>query len=368
MARRGDGIQQRGKTWWLDLMHRGERHVVRIGSHINRTIAKELAQVERGKVLRGEAGIGRQRKDVSFKGARKRFEEWLRANRKAHTADSYAECLDRLAKTFESKRLGQITTAELERYKESRLTGERGKVSVNRELAVLSSMFNRCRTWGFVEGENPATKATRFKESRGRIRFLEWDEEARLLAAATEPPRTIILLGTDAGLRIEAEALTLPWSGIDFRRDLVTVGAGYAKNSEQRSIPMTPRLKEALVAHRFRQGKQDLAQPVFVNRRGDPLRSIRNIFDAARVAAKLGDDVTPHVCRHTFASRLVMAGADIRTVQELIGHKRIEMTMRYSRLSPQHKARAVALLTPPAPEKFHNAIHNTAPETASKTV
>jgi len=180
-------------------------------------------------------------------------------------------------------------------------------------------MINRCRTLGLAEVDNPVPKATRFRESAGRIRFLESEEQARILEAATEPLRTIILLGTDAGLRIEAEALSLRWSGIDFRRELLTVDAAYAKHSERRSIPLNARLKQALLAHRFRAGKQDAGSPVFQNRRGRPLRSIRNIFEAARDAAGLGDDVTPHVCRHTFASRLVMAGVDISTVKELMG-------------------------------------------------
>src|SRR4030095_11371290 len=58
MARHGDGIYQRGKTWWLDFTHRGERHVVRLGKNISRTVAGELARVQRGAILKGEAGIG----------------------------------------------------------------------------------------------------------------------------------------------------------------------------------------------------------------------------------------------------------------------------------------------------------------------
>ena len=58
MARRGDGIYQRGKTWWLDFTHRGGRHVVRLGKNISRTVAGELARVQRGAILKGEAGIG----------------------------------------------------------------------------------------------------------------------------------------------------------------------------------------------------------------------------------------------------------------------------------------------------------------------
>jgi hypothetical protein len=78
MARRGDGIYLRGRTWWLDFVHRGDRHIVRIGKNINRTVAKEIAQVERGRILRGEAGIGKKRKDVLFDKVTLAFLEWAK--------------------------------------------------------------------------------------------------------------------------------------------------------------------------------------------------------------------------------------------------------------------------------------------------
>ena len=58
MARRGDGIYLRGRTWWLDFLHEGKRHVVRIGKGINRTAAGEIARVQRAAILKGEVGIG----------------------------------------------------------------------------------------------------------------------------------------------------------------------------------------------------------------------------------------------------------------------------------------------------------------------
>ena len=70
MARRGDGIYLRGKTWWLDFTHDGKRHVARLGKGINRTAAGELAQVQRAAILKGEAGIGgAKRKDPHLRDA-----------------------------------------------------------------------------------------------------------------------------------------------------------------------------------------------------------------------------------------------------------------------------------------------------------
>jgi len=70
----------------------------------------------------------------------------------------------------------------------------------------------------------------------------------------------------------------------------------------------------------------------------------REPFERMRAAAKLGKDVIVHSLRHTYNSRLIMAGADVRTVQELAGHKTIGMTIRYAHLAPEHKRRVIGLL------------------------
>ncbi len=89
-------------------------------------------------------------------------------------------------------------------------------------------------------------------------------------------------------------------------------------------------------------------------RKGGPWkqhRSIRTAFATACKRAKLSD-VTPHVIRHTFASRLVMRGADLRTVQELGGWKSLAMVQRYAHLSQDHKRQAIELLVENSPTKI----------------
>ena len=93
---------------------------------------------------------------------------------------------------------------------------------------------------------------------------------------------------------------------------------------------------------------------VFVKKDGSPYRKRpRTAFENACKRAGL-KDVSPHCLRHTFASRLVMAGVDLKTVQELGGWADLKMLMRYAHLSPGHKRQAVEKLG-----AFHNAFHNT---------
>jgi len=97
--------------------------------------------------------------------------------------------------------------------------------------------------------------------------------------------------------------------------------------------------KTALIRHR----KHPESPYIFCNMDGRPLRNVRkSFFTALKKSAIL--DFHFHDLRHTFASQLVMAGVDLNTVRELLGHKKIEMTLRYSHLSPDHKKRAVDIL------------------------
>src|SRR2546425_2684082 len=139
MARRGDGIYQRGRAWWLDFPRRGERHVTRLGKNISRTVASELARVQRGAILKGEAGIGGpKRKDPLFDDAVKEFVAWAKTNRKARTAGDYEGILGRLKAPFGGRHLGQIDELSIERHKRARVAAG-APVAVNRELAVLKS-------------------------------------------------------------------------------------------------------------------------------------------------------------------------------------------------------------------------------------
>ena len=340
MARRGDGIYLRGKTWWLDFTHEGKRHVTRLGRNISRTVAGELARVQRGATLKGEAGIAQKRKDVTFDQAKAEFLKWAAANKRPRTLRTYTQCLEALARSFTGKRLGQISAFDVERHKRARI--EAGvRVMVNREIAVLRALYNRCMDWGKYEGANPVRTVKLVKESEGRIRFLEPDEERGLLAAAGEPLRTMTLVGLYTGLRVNSEALTLRWADVDLRRGLVTVQAAYAKSGKTRTVPLNAVLRAALTAWRER---SSAGEYVFARPDGTPYRSIRTTFATACRKAGLAD-VSPHVLRHTFASRLAMAGYDSRTLQELGGWAELAMVQRYAHLSPSHKAEAVERIT-----------------------
>ena len=336
MKRRGDAVHQRGPSWFLDCEIDGVHYHRRLGKHISRAVAVEIAHKYRAEIHSGNVGYGKKAKDLSFADADAQFETWATANKKPTTAHSYQECLRRLAESFSGKRLSQISTLDVERHKQERIKAG-ARVRANREVATLKALFNRCREWNLFEGDNPVTPVKLTKEPRRRLRFLEPEEEDRLLAKCAEPLRTLILVGIHCGLRLQSEALTLKWCDIDLGRRLLTVQAAYAKSGHTRSVPLNSLALAALA----RLPKK--SEWVFAKPNGMAYIAVRGFGAACRRAGL--DDVTPHTTRHTFATRLIASGVDLRTVQELGGWAQLKMLERYGHVTTARKAEAVERLT-----------------------
>ena len=336
MARHGDGLYLRGKhTWYLNCGINGKRYQIKLGKHISRSVAKELALIKRAQILKGDAGIGNKRKDCSFEKAAREFLQWAQANKRPRTIQSYRQCIDHLGRSFKGKHLSQIHPLAIERHKRSRVEAG-ARVRPNRELAVLKAVYNRCREWGLFEGDNPVLSVKFLKEPRQRLRYLEPEEERRLLAVAGEHLHSLILLGINTGLRIQAEALTLRWEDVNFKRGLLSVQAAYSKSGQSRVVPLNSKAKLAL--ERLKANAR--SEWVIATSKGTPYKSVQKMFARARQQAGLRD-VTCHTLRHTFASRLVMAGADLRTVQSVGGWKSLSLVERYFHLNENHVAEAL---------------------------
>jgi integrase len=138
------------------------------------------------------------------------------------------------------------------------------------------------------------------------------------------------------GFRL-SEQYGLKWADIDFERRIITVRE--SKHGFSRRIPINDVLLSMLRDLRARA----TSDYVFAHQNGSPKRTPREWFRKCLDEANISN-FTWHCLRHTFASRLVMAGVDLRTVQQLMGHKTIQMTIRYPHLAPEHQLSAVQLL------------------------
>jgi integrase len=210
----------------------------------------------------------------------------------------------------------------------------------NRYRALVSEVFSLA-----IRDQKATTnpiRGTRHRvENNTRVRYLSDDEEKQLIDhVRTNCPEheAEIVVALHSGMRRSEQYVTpdcpdggLKWQHINFRNDLITLPR--SKHGESRHVPMNSTLRETLEQLRKSTG----SLYVF------PVEPPDVWFPAACEKAKV-EDLTWHCLRHTFASRLVMAGVDLRTVQELMGHKTITTTLRYAHLAPKHQAEAVERL------------------------
>jgi integrase len=167
------------------------------------------------------------------------------------------------------------------------------------------------------------------------------DEESRLRAVIEkEYPFHLpeLEIGLHTGMR-RSEQYSTEWPNVNSERRIVTIPR--AKHGEKRHVPLN---SVALSAFRKLLPNLERSNFVFLDMDGHAaLKSNRHWFKDALKKAGIRN-FTWHDLRHTFASRLVMAGVDLRTVQELMGHKTIQMTCRYAHLAPDHELAAVERL------------------------
>lgn len=246
-----------------------------------------------------------------------------------------------------NKALRAITADDIQKYVRQREHAGKANATINRELAFLKRVFTLAVEAGLAD-QNPVKRVKLLRENNQRIRFLTTDEEQRLREALAEHTEALVLLDValHTGFR-QAELFKLRWEYVNFQTGVLTIPR--AKHGERRHVPMNDVVRARLSALPSR-----LKSPwVFPSATGEtPIDSqnfLNRTFRPALETATI-PDFRWHDLRHTFASRLVMAGVDLRTVQELLGHKTLAMTVRYSHLAPTHTLAAVQKLAsaPPA--------------------
>src|ERR1700675_125303 len=209
--------------------------------------------------------------------------------------------------------------------------------TVNRYRSLISSIYSfgvRSDRMAF----NPVSKVKPYRENEPRLRYLKDDEEPRLRAAIANPVHEAELeLALHTGMR-RGEQFKLEWANVNLVRGILTVRG----KSGRRHIVANSTALAALVKLKEISGATKYVCP---DANDKLTRDTRSWFERAVKNAGILD-FRFHDLRHTFASRLVMAGVDIRTVQELLGHKNIAMTMRYSHLSADHRMAAVEKMKP----------------------
>ncbi len=151
------------------------------------------------------------------------------------------------------------------------------------------------------------------------------DEENRLLNESIGYLRPIIFTALNTGMR-RGEILGLKWSDIDLNTNMIIVNQTNSKSKKERKIPINSVLRNLLIELKL---KSDENLYVFTDDVGNPIKSIRSAFGSAIKKAGVSD-LKFHDLRHTAATRMVEAGANIVAISKILGHSDIKTTMRYA--------------------------------------
>lgn len=327
------GVFQRGGNWHIRYSFRGKRIRKKIGS--SKTLAENALRKIKLEIAEGKFLDIKRELKIKFEDfADEYMELHVKVNNRSWQ-NSILSNMKLLKRIFAGKYLFEIMPQDVERFKATR-GKEVSAGTVNRALALLKTMFNKAIEWGKLSGKSPAVGVKLFPENNARLRFLEKEEIPLFIENCSENFRPIVITALNTGMR-KSEILNLKWHDLDFRRGLINLYQ--TKNGEKREVPMNEAVKTTLVKVR----KRPDSPYVFPNEFGKPFTNIRKSFFTALKKSGI-TDFRFHDLRHTFASHLVMAGVDLNTVRELLGHKSLEMTLRYSHLSQDHKKRAVDVL------------------------
>lgn len=215
--------------------------------------------------------------------------------------------------------------------------------SIARKLSSLKSFFRYWQKKGKLV-QNPANAIHSPKLPKKLPKFLNVDEIFAVLDASFQETyqgkrdKAILELLYSSGLRV-SELVGLDLEKMDLQNRLVRV---LGKGSKERIVPLGKKASDALVRYleeRSKKVKQDRdTQAVFLNNRGERLnvRTVQRLVDQAMNRCGLTKKISPHVLRHTFATHLLNGGADLRSIQELLGHASLTTTQRYTHVSLDH--------------------------------
>ncbi len=255
---------------------------------------------------------------------------------------------NRISLELADKCLKDIAPFHLERLKKTLADKGLSIRSIEYTLAVVRQVFNSAKRLGAFNGENPTAKVKFPKPDNSRMRFLTHDEAKALLVslkAKSQDVHDMTLLSLHAGLRF-GEIASLTCQDVDLERGVMTIrdaktGSRYAFITPQVGAMLKERTQGRPTDYVFQRNRKD----------GGRLTKISHTFFRVVDELKLNEGIDDprlqvcfHTCRHTYASWLIEEGADLYTVQKLLGHKTNVMTQRYAHLSENKLRDAVKAL------------------------
>jgi integrase/recombinase XerC len=292
----------------------------------------------------GEAGA--TGKQVSGAGMREFIDTFLGTLREQkgyspHTVRSYRADLIHFF-TFLGTRQEEVNAPEIRAYLGS-LFGRYKRTTIARKLSAIRSFLAFLEKKGMLE-RNPAKEISSPKLDKYIPVYLTVDEVFRLLERPEKPKPfgsrdlAILELLYSCGIRV-SEMAGLNISSVDFEERLLKVTG---KGNKERVVPVgrqalsaVERYLDATKHLRVKRGENQEDAPLFLNQRGGRLssRSIQRIVKKYALECGFSPEISPHSMRHTFATHMLDGGADLRSVQELLGHENLSTTQKYTHVT-----------------------------------
>jgi integrase len=312
--------------WWIRYRENGFLHREKVG---RKSDALALYQKRKNEIRMG-AKLPENMRRASIRFGQL-AEDIRRYSEKHHRDRGHIESrLKLILPDFENRLADQIKPEDIDGWI---ARNTKAAATANRYRALFSLVFREALRNGKVTS-NPARLVRLRHENNGRIRFLTDDEEKRLRKAIAKEfpehlPELTISLGT--GMRL-SEQYSLTWEQIDFARKEINLEQ--TKNGSARTIPMNSDVRQALeILH-------EMDKPALSDSRVFLLHSPRYWFATAMADAKIVR-YRWHDNRHTFCSRLAMRGENMKVIQQLAGHKTIQMSARYAHLGEKNLRTAI---------------------------
>lgn len=326
-----------GKYYCRFRIHNETKHMLCHGA-TTKAEALAIENSEKYKLRLQQAGLIKRHENVKMSVLFKLYDKYASINKRSYESDRY---FINILKLYFPPDLNStaLTMTDFENFK-LKLKQDRNSsnATINKYLGILSKMYNLAIAEKLLE-ENPLNNIKKFSEANHKIRYLTKDEEQRLFKAVREVCpyiEPIIVCALQTGMR-RSEIFNLKWSNINY--DFNFIELLETKTGKSRKIPISTVLADVLE-------KQPKGyEYIFTNiDTGKPYRDIHRSFQGALKKANISN-FRFHDLRHTVATRLVERGVALPVVKELLGHSKIETTMRYAHTIPAQKVQAINLLT-----------------------
>ena len=257
-------------------------------------------------------------------------------NYSANTVAAYTNDLDAFIAFLDKKKSGEVEPVTIREFVVGMNGSNFSKATMERKIAVLKSFFKYLKREG-LKKTNPAAGISFPRKEKKLPRFLEENEVRHLLDSVDVKEKNgardlaVLELLYSTGMRV-GELSGLKVKDLDLANGIVRV---FGKGSKERLVPVGLKALEAVSA--YLSSRTPDSEWLFTNDKGHQLdqRMVRFLVDKQVKAASLSKNISPHSLRHSFATHLLNHGADLRSVQELLGHSNLTTTQIYTHVTTE---------------------------------